>query len=178
MEAHLSATVEDGLLDSLSYRPGGNSANYVLETRKVRFFAEASDTFGPNSRVIRFRLVDQGFWEPASSRIQFSIHNKDATNPLSPIAGPCAMFSRIRVFISGVQIENWDYVGESTVLMDRLKGASRRPVNVGYRRRVPVHRGLWCSKSHARITYRNDQIRKMDAFIARQWRNYNRNGAR
>ena len=65
MEAHLSATVEDGLLDSLSYRPGGNSANYVLETRKLRFFAEASDTFGPNSRVIRFRLVDQGFWEPA-----------------------------------------------------------------------------------------------------------------
>ena len=126
MEEHLSATVEDGLLDSLSYRPGGNSASYVLETRKVRFFAEASDTFGPNSRVIRFRLVDQGFWEPASSRIQFTLHNKDTTNALLPVAGPCAMFSRIRVFVSGIQVENWDYVGESTVLMDRLKGAARR----------------------------------------------------
>ena len=127
MEAHLSSHVEDGLLDSLNFKPPGNSANYVLETRKVRFFAEASDTFGPtSSRVIRFRLVDQGFWEPASSRIQFTIHNKDATNALKPIAGPCAMFSRIRVFISGIQVENWDFVGETTVLMDRLKSAARR----------------------------------------------------
>jgi hypothetical protein len=82
-----------------------------LETRKVRFFAEASDMFGPNSRVIRFRLVDQGFWESASSRVQFTIFNKDATNALSPVASPLAMFSRIRVFVSGIHIENWDFVG-------------------------------------------------------------------
>ena len=50
--------------------------------------------------------VDQGFWEPASSRIQFTLHNKDASNPLVPIAGPLAMFSRIRVFVSGIQVEN------------------------------------------------------------------------
>ena len=103
MEAHLSSHVEDGLLESLNFKPPGSSANYVLETRKVRYFAEASDTFGPNSRVIRFRLVDQGFWEPASSRIQFTLHNKDASNPLVPIAGPGSMFSRIRVFVSGIQ---------------------------------------------------------------------------
>ena len=126
MEAHLSSSVSDQLLESLNFRPPGSSANYVLETRKVRFFAEASDTFGPNSRVIRFRLVDQGFWEPASSRIQFTLHNKDASNALVPIAGPCAMFSRIRVFVSGIQVENWDFVGESAVLTDRLKGAARR----------------------------------------------------
>ena len=126
MEAHLSSHVEDGLLESLNFKPPGASANYVLETRKVRFFAEASDTFGPNSRVIRFRLVDQGFWEPASSRIQFTLHNKDASNALVPQAGPLSMFSRIRVFVSGIQVENWDFVGESAVLMDRLKGAARR----------------------------------------------------
>ena len=106
MEAHLSSTQSDQLLESLNFRPPGNSANYVLETRKVWFFAEASDTFGPNSRVIRFRLVDQGFWEPASSRSQFTLHNKDASNALVPIAGPLAMFSRIRVFVSGIQVEN------------------------------------------------------------------------
>ena len=102
MEAHRSSTVEDGLLESLNFRPPGSSAGYVLETRKVRLFAEASDTFGPNSRVIRFHLVDQGFWEPASSRIQFSLHNKDTSKALVPIAGP----SRIRMFGSGIQIEN------------------------------------------------------------------------
>ena len=61
MEAHLSSTQSDQLLESLNFTPPGASANYVLETRKVRYFAEASDTFGPNSRVIRFGLVDQGF---------------------------------------------------------------------------------------------------------------------
>ena len=126
MEAHLSSAVEDGLLESLNFRPSGNSAQYVLESRKVRFFAEASARFDPNSRVIRFRLVDQGFWEPASSRIQFTLNNKDSSNALVPISGPLGMFSRIRVFISGIQIENLDFVGESATLVDRLKGPNRR----------------------------------------------------
>ena len=126
MEAHLSSTVEDGLLESLNFRPSGNSAQYVSESRKVRFFAESSDRFGPNSRVIRFRLVDQGFWEPASSRIQFTLNNKDSSNALVPISGPLGMFSRIRVFISGIQVENLDFVGESATLVDRLKGPNRR----------------------------------------------------
>jgi hypothetical protein len=58
--------------------------------------------------------------------VQFTLFNKDTTNALAPIAGPLAMFSRIRVFISGIHVENWDFVSESTVLMDRLKGAARR----------------------------------------------------
>lgn len=126
MEAHLSSTVEDGLLESLNFRPSGQSAAYVLESRQVRFFAEASDRLGPNSRVIRFRLVDQGFWEPASSRIQFTLNNKDSSNALVPISGPLGMFSRCRIFISGIQVENLDFVGESNTLVDRLKSPNRR----------------------------------------------------
>ena len=126
MEAHLSSTVESGLLDALSFRPGGHSADYVLQSRQVKIFAEASDTFGINSRVIRFRLTEQDFWEPGSTRIEFTLHNEDASNPLVPVASPGAMFSRYRIFVSGIQVENWDYVGETTVLMDRLKGAARR----------------------------------------------------
>jgi len=125
MEAHSSSTVEDGLLDSLNFKPSGQSAQYVLQSRKVKIFAEASDTFGINSRVIRFRLTEQDFWEPGSTRIEFTLHNED-THPLIPVAPPGAMFSRYRIFISGIQVENWDYVGETCVLMDRLKGAARR----------------------------------------------------
>ena len=128
MEAHLSSTVEDVLLESLNFKPSGNSAQYVLETRKVRFFAEASDRFGPNSRVIRFRLVDQGFMEIASHRIQFTLNNKDTTNALVPISGPCGMFSRIRVFVAGIQVENLDldHVNEICTLTDKLEFADRR----------------------------------------------------
>ena len=122
----MSATVQDGLLESLNFRPSSNSAQYVLETRKVRFFAEASDRFGANSRVIRFRLVDQGFWEVASTRIQLTLNNKDGSNALVPISGPCGMFSRIRVFVAGIQVENLDYCGEICTLTDTLKSADRR----------------------------------------------------
>ena len=122
MEATLSSTVSDGLLESLNYSPSGNSAAYVLESRKVRFQAESGDRFSPNARVIRFRLVDQGFWEPASHRIQFTLNNKASSNALVPISGPLGMFSRIRIFISGIQVENLDFVGESNTLVDRLKG--------------------------------------------------------
>ena len=129
MEAALSSTVEDGLLESLNFKPSGQSAQYVLETRKVRFFADASDRFGPNSRVLRFRILDSGFMEIASSRIQFTLNNKDASNALVPKSGPCGMFSRIRVFCAGQQIENLDHVGEICTLTDRLKSADRRQNN-------------------------------------------------
>ena len=38
----------------------------------------------------------------------------------------CSLDSRIRVFVSGIQVENWDFSGESAVLTDGLKGAARR----------------------------------------------------
>ena len=126
MEARLTSTVEDGILDALNFKPSGNSAQYVLGSKRVKFFAEASDTFSLNSRVIRFRLVDQGFWEPASSRIVFTLHNNDGSNALVPISNHLGMFSRIRCFVSGIQVENSDFVGESCMVMDRLKGANRR----------------------------------------------------
>ena len=91
MEAHLSSHSEDGLLESLNFKPPGNSAQYVLETRKVRFFAEASDRFGPNARTMRFRIVDQGCWELSSSRIQFTLNNKDSSNAPTPVAPPLSM---------------------------------------------------------------------------------------
>ena len=100
--------------------------NYVLETLKVCFFAEASDTCGSNSRVIRFRLIEHGFWEAASSRGQFTLFNKDASNALVPVAAPLAMFCRIRVPVFGIQAENWDFACESSVVTDRLKGSARR----------------------------------------------------
>ena len=72
MEAHLSSTVEDGLLDALNFKPSGNSAEYILESEKVKYAAESSNTFGPvSSRVIRFRITDGDgtFWEAGSRRI-------------------------------------------------------------------------------------------------------------
>ena len=129
MEATLSSTVSDGLLESLNYSPSGNSTIYVLETRKVRLQAESGDRFSPNARVIRFRLVDQGFWEPANHRIQFTLNNKDSTNALVPISGPLGMFSRIRIFISGIQIEDLSFIGESNTLVDRLKRPNKRQNN-------------------------------------------------
>ena len=36
------------------------------------------------------------------------------------------MFSRIRVFVAGIQVENLDHVGEICTLTDRLKSADRR----------------------------------------------------
>ena len=50
---------------------------------------------------------------------------------LVPIAGPLAMFSRIRVFVTGIQVESFDFVGESSALTDRLEGAARRQNDSG-----------------------------------------------
>ena len=63
MEAILTSGGEDHLIEGLSFKPPSNTANYVLETRQVTYQAESGNSFDPvSSRVIRFRLVDHGFF--------------------------------------------------------------------------------------------------------------------
>ena len=97
MEAHITSGIEDHLIDGLQFKAGSGTAAYVLNSRFVRYFAESGNRFDSNSsRVIRFRLADHCFLEPASCRLQMTIQNLTQSAgvdaPLTPIAQPLSMF--------------------------------------------------------------------------------------
>ena len=129
MEAHLTGASSDKLLDGLKFTPPDSTSNYVLENRPVNYFPESGITFGAlSSKVIRFRLADQGFLESSSLRLRFTIINQNAAN-LTPIATPLSMFRRARLFASGQLVEDITELANQATLRDRLLPMSRRVNN-------------------------------------------------
>ena len=101
MEGHITSGIEDHLIDGLQFSAGSGTAAYVINNRFVCYFAKSGNRFDPNSsRVIRFRLADHCFLEPARARPQMTINNL-ANAALTLIAQPLAMFRRVRLFLFG-----------------------------------------------------------------------------
>ena len=128
MEAVVSSgDISDHLIDGLNFKAGSGTAQYVINSRYARYFSESGNRFDPSSsRVIRFRLADNVFLEPASCRVQMTITNLNGAAALTPIAPPLSMFRRARLFVSSQICEDWTELGASTVLMDRMKDTLRR----------------------------------------------------
>ena len=60
IEGLFNSHVENALSESINFKHPRNNANHVLETTKIKFFAEVNDTVVPNCLATRFLLVDQG----------------------------------------------------------------------------------------------------------------------
>ena len=126
MEAHLTGASSDKLLAGLDFSPPSNTASYVTGTRLTNFFAESGNTWDSlSSRVIRFRVADQGFLESASLRLRFTIVNlRDA--PLTPCAPVLSMFRRARIFCASTLVEDLTSLPNQATLRDRLLPSDRR----------------------------------------------------
>ena len=113
MEATTSA-VEDTLVDKLDFKikPG---ASYVTGRRNCSFFATGGNVYSPQTgvRVIRFQLSSDGWLDPSSVRIMYTLQNNDPVQGhfLRPVSGPATFFRRLRVMCGGTVIEDindWD----------------------------------------------------------------------
>ena len=72
MEASISA-IEDTLVNKLDYKLP-SAANYIQGRRNVSFFATGGNQYTPNGvKVIRFTLSSDGWLDPSSVRIMYSL---------------------------------------------------------------------------------------------------------
>ena len=125
MEAHLTSG-NDFLLEGLSFKPPHNTANYCLANRSVQYFAESGNKFDPvSSRVIRFRIADQGFLEASSVRLKFTLTNLKGEE-LTPNAPCLSMFRRARLFASSQLVEDVTELATQASLTTRLLPADRK----------------------------------------------------
>ena len=125
MEAHLTSG-SDFLLEGLSFKPPHSTANYCLANRSVQYFAESGNKFDPvSSRVIRFRIADQGFLEASSVRLKLTLTNLKGED-LTPCAPALSMFRRARLFASSQLVEDVTELATQATLTSRLIPRDRK----------------------------------------------------
>ena len=112
MEATTSA-VEDSLIQSLDFKIKAG-ASYVTGRRNCSFFSMGGNEYTPRGvRVLRFTLSSDGWLDPSSVRIMYTLVNEDTNvaHLLRPLSGPATFFRRFRVLCGGTVIEDindWD----------------------------------------------------------------------
>ena len=76
METGLT-TVEDSMLDSLTFQLGASS-NYITDRKSVTFYAAGSNVYSPQgTTLIKFNHTDSSAWlDPSTIRLQFKLNNK------------------------------------------------------------------------------------------------------
>ena len=105
-------SIEDYLIDGLSFKlqPG---ASYVTDRRSVSYFTAGSNIYqsGSGARVIRINLTGDGWLDPSTIRMLFTLRNNDndAAKVLRTIGGPWSFFRRVRCLCGGAIIDDIDF---------------------------------------------------------------------
>ena len=103
-----TSSVEDSLINGLDFKlkPG---ANYITGRRNVSYFPSGGNTYSPAGvRVLKFHLTNNGWLDPSSVRIKYTLVN-DHPQPLPPpplfgnefllrpVSTPATFFRRLRI---------------------------------------------------------------------------------
>ena len=108
----MANSVEDYLIDGLSFKlnPG---ASYVAERRSVSYFPSGSNIYqsGSGARVIRVNLTGEGWLDPSTVRLTYTLVNTNGTAAkiLRPISGAWSFFRRARCLVGGAIVDDIDY---------------------------------------------------------------------
>jgi len=110
MSLEAAASVgEDFLLPGLNYTLG-QTASYISGRRFATFWPQGSNVYNyaTGQRVLRFTLTDpaNGLLDLSSLRLAFVLRNTGTTNLLVDSFTPMVLFSRMRVFVGGQQVED------------------------------------------------------------------------
>jgi hypothetical protein len=112
MEFHANA-IEDFLIDSLNFKLSP-TASYVTERKALCIIAIGGLDYQPTggTRLIRIPISDsQGWLDPSTVRIVYTLVNNDATYKLCTVAGPWTAFRRARCLYNSVVCEDLDFYG-------------------------------------------------------------------
>ena len=107
----MANSVEDYLIDGLSFKlnPG---ASYVAERRSVSYFPSGSNIYqsGSGARVIRVNLTGEGWLDPSTVRLTYTLVNNGTGNQiLRPLSGAWSFFRRARCLVGGAIVDDVDY---------------------------------------------------------------------
>ena len=120
-----SSSVEDQLVDSLSYKLSPGSS-YITDRKSVSYFQLGSNIYSTTTgtKLIRF-VINGDDWLDATNtlRIFFDIRNTNANanTPLRVIGGPYSFFRRMRVLCGNTLVEDIDYYNRVHYMFDVMR---------------------------------------------------------
>ena len=94
-------------------------------------FPSQRNTWTTANRTLRFSIASSDFLDMESLRLGMTVYNTTTVTAtgadvaLEPIGPARAMFSRLRLFVSGALVEDIAEVGTLTCMLERLKNSGR-----------------------------------------------------
>ena len=125
----MASSVEDYLIEGLSFKlnPG---ASYVTDRRSVSYFTAGSNIYqsGSGARVIRINLTGEGWLDPSTVRLSYTLVNNEGTTAkfLRPLSGPWGFFRRARCLVGGAIVDDIDYYNRVHEMLHILTSESNR----------------------------------------------------
>jgi hypothetical protein len=125
----MANSVEDYLIEGLSFKlsPG---ASYVTDRRSVSYFTAGSNVYqsGSGARVIRINLTGDGWLDPSTVRLVYTLVNSDAevTHTLKPLSGGWSFFRRARCLVGGAILDDVDYYNRVHEMLHILTSKNNR----------------------------------------------------
>ena len=125
----MANSAEDYLIESFQFKiPPG--ASYVTDRRTVSYFTAGSNIYTSNggTKVIRINLTGDGWLDPGSIRLHYTLRNTNtnATNNLRTIGGAWSFFRRVRCLIGGALVDDIDYYNRVHEMMHILSTNNNR----------------------------------------------------
>ena len=107
----MANSAEDYLIESFQFKiPPG--ASYVTDRRALSDFTAGSNIYTSNggTKVIRIILTGDGWLDPGSTRLPYTLVNTDSTDIsyLRIIGGPWSFFRRGRCSAGGSRVDDCD----------------------------------------------------------------------
>ena len=125
----MANSVEDYLIDGLSFKlnPG---ASYVADRRSVSYFPSGSNIYqsGSGARVIRLNLTGEGWLDPSTVRVTYTLVNNETTTTkiLRPLSGAWSFFRRARCLVGGAIVDDVDYYNRVHEMLHILTSKANR----------------------------------------------------
>ena len=126
----MANTQEDLLIDGLQFKlPPG--ASYVSDRRTISYFTAGSNVYqsGSGTKIIRIQLNGDGWLDPGSVRLHFTLVNNDPALSgrfLRTLGGPWSFFRRVRCLIGGALIDDIDYYNRVHEMMHICTSTNNR----------------------------------------------------
>jgi hypothetical protein len=112
LDSLVAASGEAPLAEGLDFTLPPSSTAIVNRQQNTRAYPTSASTLSlTGTRSCRIRLGGDQFADPGSVRLQFTITNTDAANPLAPACGPWGAIGQFYIRSNGVELTNLLHFG-------------------------------------------------------------------
>ena len=112
LESMIASGGEAPINPALAYELPAPSTAIVDRQQHVRAYpSSASSLSFTGTRTCRIRIGGEGFVDPSSLRVQYTITNGASDKYLRPVSGPWALWQQVYCRSGGVELDNIPHYG-------------------------------------------------------------------